>query len=173
MTQRRPASNLRVAACVSFALVLTLGCSDSYHPTAPMSARDLKVASATLSVNGQVLGDGAVFHQNQAQPGGLTRFEAHLRLDGVPAPGQVMQVRYERPQGMGMMNGPAIFELYDDGTHGDRIAGDGIYCQEDHEGAYGFHHAAARHGEYRYEYYGFHNAGLESNHHVITVTVAD
>ena len=74
---------------------------------------------------------------------------------------------------MGAMNGPGLFQLHADGTHGDRVAGDGIYCLEDHDGTYGFHHSGARHGQYRYEFYGFHRSGMESNHRVITVTVSD
>lgn len=154
-------------------LLLVSGCSDGDNPTGPTPVRNFTVASATVSVNGQVIGDGGVFRHNHGQAGSFTRFEAHLWLDGVHAPGEVMQVRYDRPQGMGMMGGPGLFQLHDDGTHGDRIAGDGIYCLEDHDGTYGFHHAQAHHGQYRYEFYGVHHTGLESNHHVITVAVAD
>lgn len=169
---RRIETFMRLAPAMA-ALVLVIGCSDSDNPTGPTPVQSLTVASASVSANGQVFGDGAVFHHNHGQPGGFTRFEAHLWLDGFHAPGEVMQVRYGRPQGMGMMSGPGMFQLYDDGTHGDRIAGDGIYCLKDPDGAYGFHHAEARHGQYRYEFYGFHHTGLESNHRVITVTVAD
>lgn len=46
---------------------------------------------------------------------------------GGPVTGQSVRVRYQ--QG-GMMGGTREFHLYDDGTHGDEHAGDGM----DHEG---------------------------------------
>lgn len=36
----------------------------------------------------------------------------------------------------------------------------GIDCLDDSAGVDGFHHAQARHGQYRYEFYGFHHTGL-------------
>ena len=171
MKQRMTAfSRLTLATAL---LLPVIACSDGDNPTGPTPVQMLTVASASVSVDGQAVGSGATFQHNHGQGGGSTRFEAHLWLDGAPAPGEVMQVRHDRPQGMGMMRHQGVFQLHDDGTHGDRIAGDGIYCFEDHDGAYGFHHRGAHHGQYRYEFYGVHHTGLESNHHVVTVTVAD
>jgi hypothetical protein len=70
-----------------------------------------------------------------------------------------------------MGNGPGPLYLYDDGTHGDPIAGDGIYCFDDEQGRFGFHMAGAPHGQYHYEFFGFDHHDHHSNHVMVTVTV--
>lgn len=147
---------LAVAAC---------GGGGGGSPTAPAPAR-LSLATAAVSVDGTVYDDGATYH-SQGTDGHSTRFEARLMLDGVPATGERMWVSF----GHGMMNGR--FPLYDDGTHRDPIAGDGLYCLEDFDGEYGFHHHGAPHGDYHYKFWGEHHDGSQSNHRLVMVHVRD
>ena len=85
----------------------------------------------------------------------------------------MMWLEFERPRGMGMGHHTGRIPLYDDGTHGDRVAGDGLYCFEDFVGDYGCHSDDANSGEYHYEFYGVHHDGHESNHMTVSVTITD
>ncbi len=153
-------------------LVLTLGAcssgSDSSSPTDPANA-ELTMTSADVLVSGQSVA-GQTFSQGHGE-GSSTRFEAELMLNGQMAPGQMAWLEFDRPMGMGMMHHTGRVQLHDDGTHGDRVAGDGIYCLEDFKGDYGCHRADAEPGEYNYEFYGEHQDGHESNHMTVKVTI--
>jgi hypothetical protein len=75
---------------------------------------------------------------------------------------------------MGHMGGymhQGEFYCYDDGTHGDPVPGDGIYCFVDEMQQYGCHSADARPGEYRYEFCGFDQHGHESNRMEVRVNL--
>jgi hypothetical protein len=162
-------SRVFAAAFGGLLLVLATACGGSNEsPTSPVST-DLVVRSAVVSVNGQSVGG-----QNLTQghgDGDSTRFEAQLMAGGVPAPGQVMWLEFDRPRGMGMGHHVGRAQLYDDGSHGDRVAGDGLYCLEDVVGDYGCHSAQAAPGEYHFEFYGLHSDGHETNHLTVTVTI--
>jgi hypothetical protein len=153
-------------AVVALTALALFGCSGgSNSPTVPgtpvmqLTQADLQVGGA--SVAGQTLRPGHA----QGQP---TFFMAELMMDGAPAPGHEVWVRFERPQGMmGMSQGQ--FRLYDDGTHGDPTPGDGIYCLLDADTRYGCHGAGMMDGEYHYEFWGQHQAGHESNHEHVRV----
>lgn len=149
------------------ALLATAGCGGSDGPTAPRRS-EVAVTNASVMVNGQIV-NGQTLPRVHGQ-GGTTRFEASLMLGGRPAPGQVVRVRFDRP-GPGMMNTTGTFSLYDDGTHGDRMPGDGIYCYEDTAGQYGCHSEDAQPGQYHYDFSGMHESMHESNHMQVTVTV--
>ena len=152
-------------------LVLAAGCSDSNpSPTAPGSA-DLVLASASVLVNGQVVG-GRSLPRGHGD-GASTRFEAQLTADGAAAPGQTMWLEFERPRGTGMGHHTGRIPLYDDGTHGDRVAGDGLYCFEDFVGDYGCHSDDAEPGEYHFEFYGVDHDGHETNHMTVSVTITN
>ena len=153
--------------------LLAVACSDSNNssPTAP-NQPVMVLQSASVSVNGQDVTNGTWNHGGHNATS--TRFEATLMRDGMPAVGDMVYVDFEHPQGMnGMMHGNGRFQLYDDGTHGDHVAGDGIYCLEDSGMGYGFHHDDSPHGEYHYEYFGQNHQGHESNHMRVTVNVTD
>ena len=147
--------------------VLACGGGGSSNPVAP-APTSLVLSSVTIAVNGQPLTDGTSMHRITT-PGGSTRFEAHL-MDGTHgAVGDQAHVRFERP--MGMMNPTGTMPLYDDGTHGDRVANDGVYCYEDADGSYGLHRMDAGMGRYRYEFWGTDPGGHDSNHMSLSVTV--
>lgn len=158
--------------CLSLStlLILVAACSDSssQSPTAP-GPSPLVLQSASVSIDGQNVTNGTWNHQGHAAAS--TRFEARLHQDGMPVTGQWVYVDFDRPQGMGMMQHNGRFQLYDDGTHGDHVPGDGLYCLEDFDMHYGFHHGDAPHGEYHYEYFGEDHQGHHSNHFAVTVQV--
>ena len=176
-TNRPPLSyrpSILVLAAVAL-LVLTLGAcssgSDSSSPTDPPNS-ELTMTSADILVSGQSVA-GGTFSQGHGE-GSSTRFKAELMLNGQPAPGQMAWLEFDRPMGMGndMMRHTDRVQMYDDGTHGDRVAGDGIYCLEDFAGDYGCHRADAEPGEYHYEFYGVHATdGHETNHMQVKVTI--
>jgi hypothetical protein len=155
-------------------LLLFVACSsgsDNGGPTSPGNS-ELTLTNADVIVSGQSVA-GGTFPQGHGE-GSSTRFEAELMSDGQMAPGQMVWLEFDMPMGMGMMRHSDRVEIYDDGTHGDRIAGDGIYCLEDLAGNYGCHRADAEPGEYHYEFYGVHaTEGHETNHMQVTVTITD
>jgi len=128
--------------------------------------------SASVSVDGQNVTNGTWNHGGHSSQS--TRFEATLTVDGRPAIGEMVYIDYDRPQGMGSMMGMnGRFRLYDDGTHGDHTPGDGLYCLEDFNMGYGFHHGDSAHGEYHYDYFGQDHQGYESNHMQVSVQVGN
>lgn len=152
---------------------LAPGCSDGNGdsgPTVPQS-RELVLSNAVVSVNGDAV-NGQTFPQGHGA-GGSTRFEAEMMSNGSREPSATVWMQYDRPMGMNMMRHTGRLELYDDGTHGDHVAGDGLYCFEDSEGDYGCHAARAKAGEYLYEFYGFDDDGHESNHMTVRVNITD
>jgi hypothetical protein len=52
---------------------------------------------------------------------------------------------------------------YDDGTHGDNVAGDGIYCYRDPQNRIGCNGYNAHPGEYNYSFYCEDIHGQRSN----------
>lgn len=120
-------------------------------------------------VSGQSVGGLTI----RAGQGPSTRFEARFSTDGIPTYPLRAWVRFSRPMGMGMMgNANGTFPLYDDGTHGDHLAGDHLYAHEDFDGEYGCHMANAAMGQYHYESFGDDGHGHESAHMTLVVTLA-
>ena len=148
--------------------LFALACSGESSPTSPALA-SLSLQTANVVMNGSVL-NGMTISRDHGN-GAATRFEATLMgADGRPATGHRVAVRYTRPGGMMMMNSGEFF-LYDDGTNGDPIAGDGIYCFEDLRYQYGCGGYGMAVGEYRYEFYGMQPDGTHSNHMTVNVTL--
>jgi hypothetical protein len=175
-TNSQICSSLFVFAAALLVLVSFVACSssgDDGSPTSPANP-DLMMTSADILVSGQSVA-GGTFSQGHGE-GSSTRFEAELMSNGQPAPGQMVWLEFDRPMmgGNGMMRHTDRVQMYDDGTHGDRVAGDGIYCLEDFQGDYGCHRADAEPGEYHYEFYGVHATdGHETNHMQVQVTITD
>lgn len=173
LESRGSAAGLLTAALL---VVTLIGCSssgDDSGPTGPANP-ELMMTSADVLVAGQSVA-GGTFMQGHGE-GDSTRFEAQLMSDGQPAPGQMVWLEFDRPMmgGNGMMRHTNRIQMYDDGTHGDRVAGDGTYCLEDFAGDYGCHREDAEPGEYHYEFYGVHATdGHETNHMTVSVTITD
>ena len=131
---------------VAGTILLLVACSGGDNPTAPAGAVEMTVASASVIVDGQVV-NGMTLHGEHGGAGG-TRFEAQIEMPAGTVAGAQMWLRYERPGGMGgMMGGTGVVALFDDGTHGDRVPGDGLYCLLDEPGEYGCHGAGAPMGQ--------------------------
>ncbi|HEU5249466.1 MAG TPA: choice-of-anchor X domain-containing protein [Thermoanaerobaculia bacterium] len=155
------------AGIVVIALATTR-CGGNDGPTAP-AASAVVLTNARVVVGGEIV-NGLTLPRAHGEAGS-TRFEASLLRDGRPAPGQVVRVQFDRPTNSGMMNTGGMFSLYDDGTHGDPMPGDGIYCYEDISGQYGCHSENAAPGQYHYDFWGMHDGMHESNHVMVTVTI--
>ena len=137
------------------------------------AASSLRITNALVMVDGE-LANGQTIEMGH-MTGTSTFFQAHLMDGAGPALGHTVQVQYQVPHnGPGqMMGGPGqgYMYLYDDGTHGDPIAGDGIYCYEDVRGQYGFHRHGAPAGRYHYEFFGIDHDHHHTNHIGVTVTM--
>jgi len=152
----------------TFLLVAAWGCG-SDDPTTPQTA-EIMLSEAKISINDESLGGRNIHQGEYSAP---MRFEARLvDRQGDLVPGGRMQVQVGMPGMMGHMNGIAgEFYCYDDGTHGDPMAGDGVYCFVDSIGDYGCHRIDARLGDYNYDFCGYDQQGNESNHINVTVTL--
>lgn len=157
---------------VVLAAAIAIACNSPTAPEGPQMMNALRLTGAFVMVGGQVVNGQTM--QSGHMNGGSTFFQATLTGSNGPALGKNVQVRYQTPGGGmgGMMGGEGILHLYDDGTHGDPIAGDGIYCFDDRQGQYGFHMQNAPHGQYHYEFYGLDHDEQHSNHMNVVVTIA-
>jgi len=164
---------MKIARFASHALpilLMTAGCSGSgSSPTAPSPQfTSVALSSATVMVDGQDVSGTSV---TQGHHGAATHFEAHVQHQGTLDPGFQVWMRYDQPDGHGMMGRHGSVALYDDGTHGDPVAGDGIYCFDDDMGDIGCQADDAPMGPYHYDFYGTGPHGDETNHCQVTVTV--
>jgi hypothetical protein len=154
---------------LSLVVGLAVSACDGSTPTQPTSS-SIVLQKATVSVAGTVVNGTTVSRDHET--GASTRFEAHLvDLAGRPALGHTARIDYMRPNGHGSMMNGGRMTLYDDGTHGDRMANDGIYCFEDFGGEYGCHGANAPMGRHDYDFFGMDHSNGETNHMLVTVTV--
>ncbi len=171
---KRKIQTLSITTIAVALLVLSAGGCSENDPTQPAdsNAGDLTLSAAKVSVDGLSL-DGQDFQQESHT--GPVRYEARLAdHSGNPIAGGQVQVRYGISGMMGHMNGYSYigeFYCYDDGTHGDPIPGDGIYCFDDSAQEYGCHAVGALPGEYHYEFCGFDQHGHESNRMDVTVNL--
>lgn len=163
---KRTIQSFSITSVAVAVLILTAGGCSQDGPTQPAgsNAGDLTLSAAKVSVDGQSL-DGLDIRQGD-YPGPVL-YEARLADNhGNPVVGGQVQVRYGMYGMMGHMGGymhQGEFYCYDDGTHGDPVPGDGIFCFVDDAHHYGCHRAGARPGEYHYEFCGFDQHGHESN----------
>ncbi len=172
----RVPSPLRVVLFLLVAATLVLAGCDGDSPSEPGHDDDddhrgtFSLSSAQISVDGTVIPDGGTFSHASHPAGSSTRFEARLFENGQPAPNHWCDVQVEPPMGGSMTRHQ--FQLHDDGTQGDEMAGDGVYTLEDTTGDHGFHHADAPHGEWEYEFECHHaSSGEDSNSITIHVRV--
>ncbi len=149
------------------------GCSDddrssmmgpTSRPNAPA------VTNAQVLVHGQPV-QGLVI-QGTDEP---ALFRVHIQAPGGLRTIQRVVLRYSQPgpnhHGGPMMGGfRGTVLCYDDGTHGDDIAGDGIYHFMDPDDAIGCHGVGAPPGDYHYEFWCEDVFGQQSNVASVTVT---
>ena len=173
--------SLTAVAILSLSL-LAAGCGGSETPMSPQQVAQmgqlaptvlLTLSEVTVSIGGQPV-NGQTIEHGQMQ-GTNTFFQAMLHDGDHPALGQTVQVKYQWPGGMGMMQqqNQGVVTLYDDGTHGDWHAGDGIYCLDDLQNQAGFCGQGSPNGTYHYEFWGEGFGGHHSNHVDVSVTVTN
>lgn len=164
----RHLERLLVAAGAAILVASLAGCGEDGTVADPTNA-ELVLVDATVKVGDDAIGGETV--RLGHHPQGTMRFEARLTdHEHNPATGHVVRVEYEMP-GMGMMRHHGTFMLHDDGTHGDLVPHDGLYCFEDTAGEYGCHRTDAQPGEYHYEFCGIDPHGHESNRMQLKVTL--
>lgn len=151
---------------VLFAAVGLVQACSTDTPTAPTTPT-LRLARAQVLVGGSAVNGMTMSVDHGA--GEATRFEATLVAPLGPAHGYQVSVRYSRPGGM--MHNSGEFMMYDDGTHGDLVAGDGVYCYEDWDDEYGCAGEGMLPGEYHYDFFGMDHDGAHTNHMGVTVTL--
>ncbi|MFN7970894.1 MAG: choice-of-anchor X domain-containing protein [Acidobacteriota bacterium] len=136
-----------------FVLVATMtACGSDDDPTAPTKVG--APSSVAISIDGVNVTDTTITRG----PGDSTRYVAH-----VPAGTSLATwVRYQTP--MMMMGEWREQMMFDDGTHGDMMAGDGEYCYEDHGEMAGMHGMGAAMGHYGFEFYCTDEAGNHGDH---------
>ena len=154
--------------------VLIAGCSStSNSPTQPPPDNAQLVTTRSQAfVDGTPLA-GATRHQGFGE-GSSMLFEGAMTLGNQPGIGEMMWMEYDRPMGGGGMHGnrhTGRTQLYDDGTHGDDMPGDGIYHFEDFDGDFGCQRQSHGAGDYHYEFYGEHHDGSETNRIGMTITI--
>jgi len=170
-------TDFRTSSAMLLVLATTLAAWSCDSPTAPSTeitaeTSSLRLTGAQVLFNGEIV-NGQTMHTGQMQPGSVLFRATLLGAGGHPALGNTVHVEYRFPGGgMGPMGGQhGLLGLFDDGTHGDPVAGDGIYCFEDVQHRYGFHMQGAPYGQYHYEFFGLDHLQHRSNHMSVFVTV--
>lgn len=172
MTRKRA-----ILSIVLLSAVVIAGCSSSSSPTqTPPDNGQLVTTSSQAYVDGQPQA-GATRQQGFGE-GSSMLFEGVMMQGDQPGAGETMWMEYDRPMGGGCCGGmggggrhTGRIQLYDDGTHGDDIPGDGMYHFEDFDGEFGCQRQNNEGGEYHYEFYGQHHDGSETNHLDMTITI--
>jgi hypothetical protein len=174
MLNRKITRTSIASLAVTILLLAAWGCGsgDPATPATPATpgTTEIMLSGAKVSINDQSLGGRNIHQGEYSDP---MRYEARLvDRHGNLVPGGRVQVQFGMPNMMGHMNEyTGDFYCYDDGTHGDPIAGDGVYCFVDSIGDYGCHRGDARLGEYNYDFCGYDQHGQESNHMEVGVTL--
>jgi hypothetical protein len=150
-------------------LAFLIQCSDSpsspdLASTAP-AVSDPQVLVGGVSVRGPVMAgtdQPAVFGVRVHAPSGLPSIRRVVLQYSQPGPNH-----HGGPM-MGGYNGTTL--CYDDGTHGDDVAGDGIYHFMDPDQNIGCHGIGAPPGEYHYSFWCEDIHGQRSNTASLTIT---
>ena len=74
-----------------------------------------------------------------------------------------MLMDYPVQGSMGMMGTRSRVDCYDDGTHGDQVAGDGMYSYMDGDAHVGVHRADCPAGDYVFTFHGTDTMGRGTN----------
>ncbi len=166
-----PTGHLAVTTvAVAMILFTGVGCDGDRHHVLSDDP-GFAITDASVSVDGQDVA-GMTLSRGHGE-GGVARFEAILLDESESHADATVWVEHHRPGMMGMMGSDAMFQLHDDGTHGDHVAGDGVYCYDDVDGEHGCHTSETALGEHRYEFHAMDHEGHESNHMTLTVTITD
>jgi len=153
-------------------MMVAVNCSEndgiiSQHPPSPGATSDVRLAAADVRIDGSSV-DGSTI---PAGSGESTLFTATLADPTDRSRVRRMQMDYPVHSGMGMMGSWSSVDCYDDGTHGDEVAGDGTYSYSDMDHHIGPHYQDCVAGEYEYHFHGTDLADRHTNSVVARVTV--
>jgi predicted small secreted protein len=134
--------------------------NDAGNSTVRLAAADVQVGghsvnNATISTGS---GSSSLFTVALADPADRSRMQS-------------VQMDYSEHSSMGMMGRHLSVECYDDGTHGDAVAGDGMYSYMDVDGHVGPHYSSCVSGTYTYTFHGTDTLGRHTNSVECRVTV--
>ncbi len=167
----RSQSRFALVGATGVALLLAISCSDTpTSPTSP-SARpqaptvsDPEVLVGGVSMNGLVrvgANETSIFHVRVHAPTGLPSIRQVTLQYVQPGP------NHHGGMMMGAFSGTVL--CYDDGTHGDDVAGDGIYSFMDPDDDIGCGMLQAPAGSYQYSFWCEDVYGQRSN--TVSVTI--
>ena len=144
---------------LALALVFLVSCSED---NATSSRQVPFPQSVTISIAGQNV-------TNTAIRTGMANSTLFVARPSRVEPALTVWVKFSGPS---MMNpGSGMFQMYDDGSHGDRIPGDGEYCFENFNEAPRIHMGNAMSGHYTFEFYCQDSSGNHSMHNNAWVDV--
>ena len=143
------------------------GTSPSRISLLPAPESDVRLAVADVridgrSVNGSTISPGS---------GSSTLFTVTLETPADATRIARMQMDYTPHAEMGMMQNRSSVDCYDDGTHGDQVAGNGTYSLVDVDGHIGLHYEDCVSGTYVYTFHGLDTMGDHTNSLEWRVTV--
>jgi len=146
-------------------LVLVAGCSSNSPVSPKLSSSANGIAAAHVYVGGN-MADGQVVQGARGQ----TLLEARMSDAGHLGNIRQVMVRYDLPgMGGGMMRRTGQQLCYDDGTHGDAVAGDGVYHFMDADDMIGCGGANSPMGDYQYHFSCDLSDGTHSGETTVTV----
>ena len=165
--------NRRMLPVLSLAVLvvtLTAGCSgddEMSRNASLLPTGSVELASADIRIGDQSVTNATI----PPGSGTATLFTASLADPSDGARVMRMQMDYPLHSSMGMMGGSSSVSCYDDGTHGDAVAGDGTYSYQDTDQHIGPHQQDCAPGTYVYTFHGTDMMGKHTNEIVCRVTV--
>lgn len=145
------------------AIFLTSGCKKSTTANSPVAL------DASVWVNGMDKSNGNLSNPNQAD-----RMRIRAQFSDPQGNHTINSAVATYSHGMGMMDHTVQVTMWDDGTHGDDIPGDGWIHMEDEMVdmmslmGHGWNQIM---GDYRFDIYCFDEEGNESNHISVHMTI--
>jgi hypothetical protein len=145
-------------------LLFSLACSDSSHllsnTGAPSSgASPVRLGAADVAINGRSVNDATI----PPGSGSSSLFTVTLANPQLRPDVAKIQMDYTEHTAMGMMGNTMSVDCYDDGTHGDAVAGDGTYSYMDTDGHIGPQYQDCVAGQYVYSFHGTDTMGQQTN----------
>jgi hypothetical protein len=143
------------------------GGSSSGGPVPAAGGSTVQLAGADILIGGQSV-SGATITQGA---GPSTLFTTTLVDPANTTQVRTMSMDYPAHSSMGMMGYMDTVQLYDDGTHGDLVPGDGRYSYMDVNGHIGPDGTDCPRGDYLYTFHGTDIMGHDTNSIDCHVTV--
>ncbi len=133
----------------------------------PLIESDVRLRSADVQIDGKSVKDATI----SPGSGSSTLFTVSLEDPADRSRVAGIQMTYPDHSPMEMMGTRSSVDCFDDGTHGDAVAGDGTYSYMDIDDHIGPHREDCVAGEYLYSFHGMDMTGNHMNALDIRVTV--